>query len=83
MIVTPLKALIACDRLNLSTSDCDAKTDDNVSQLWTSDYAYENSTVSANVFDRAITYKGDNTVVEVDTTSGSPANEYFCVKPLP
>jgi len=81
MIVTPLKALIACDYLNIATSDCGAKTDAGADvQLWTSDIAHKTSAVSEGFNDNIITYKGDNSVVEVDSTGLS--FEYFCAKPL-
>jgi len=80
MMITPAKALLMCDLENLSTSDCNTLTDDGSTQLWTSDFAYETTVSDQTLFNRIITYKGNNDLVEVDINIGSPTHQYFCVK---
>jgi len=76
--ICPYSALMACDQLGLSGSNCVAATDDNSVVLWTSDRHTERDDFNESWVDNVICYKGDN---EIDECSTGESHDFFCCIP--
>ena len=74
----PYNALMACDSIEPSASDCSAATDDANRYMWTRDRHFSREDFAEPWDVNLVCFKGDNTVYEC---SVNETHEYFCCIP--